>query len=89
MSTSKWNDLYDRLTSRKFILTLLAVVFAIWNYHLGALSAVEFQTAVTAAVMVYVGAEAAVDVSNTKTVADEVVDKIEKRMRETNAGPTT
>lgn len=61
LSQGRWDDLYDRLTSRKFLMTLLAVAFAAWNYWGGRLTPEQFQWAVTAAIGTYVGAEGLVD----------------------------
>lgn len=61
MSSSKLDDLYDRLTSRKFLLTVLGLIFAIWNYLEGRLTAIEFQTAVTALIVGYGAVEGVTD----------------------------
>jgi hypothetical protein len=54
-------DIYERVTSRKFILTVVSLGIAYWNYQLGALTAEQFQTAVWIAVTAYLGAEAVTD----------------------------
>jgi hypothetical protein len=63
MSEDRWNDLYDRLTSRKMWFAIAAIAFACWNYHNGELNAVQFQYAVMAAAGFYTVAEGAVDVA--------------------------
>src|SRR5690348_11841334 len=85
MSQDRIDDLYDRLTSRKFILTLLAVAFAIWNYHDGELTALQFQAAITASVMAYLGVEGAIDYQSNKApesdvIADKVMQRIEAKV---------
>lgn len=61
MSQSKWDDLVDRLSSRKLWLAVLSIAFALWNHLEGRLSAVEFQAAVFAAVTAFSVAEGAAD----------------------------
>lgn len=67
----RWDDLaytlvtgtYERLSSRKLWLTIAAIAFAYWNYHGGALTPAQFQTAVSVAVLGFLGAEGVVDAS--------------------------
>lgn len=68
-------DLYGRLTSRRFLLTLVSVGAAFWQYQLGALKPVEFQTAVVAAVTAYLLSEGITDAAGAlrKTAPDQVV----------------
>lgn len=61
MSQSKWDDAYDRLTSRKLILCLISVALAAYGHFSGHLSYVEFQTAVFAAIGVYTVSEGITD----------------------------
>lgn len=74
MSQSRWDDLYDRLSSRKLWLTLMAGAFAVWNYLEGRLTPVEFQTAITAALIAYLGAEGLSDAAGAfRSTPDQVV----------------
>ncbi len=61
MSTDRWDDLYDRLTSRKLILAVVSIVLAAWSYHAGTLTAEQFSQAVMVAVTAYTAAEGASD----------------------------
>lgn len=61
MSQAKWDDLYERLSSRKLWLALLSIAFAAWNYAEGRLSAVEFQASIFGAVTAFSIAEGAAD----------------------------
>lgn len=54
-------DIYARLTSRKLGLAVLSIAFAYWNYHLGDLTAQQFQQAVMVAVTAYTAAEGVAD----------------------------
>jgi hypothetical protein len=61
MSQAKWDDLYDRLSSRKLWLAILSIAFALWGYYEGRLDAVQFQTAIFGAVTAYTVAEGITD----------------------------
>jgi hypothetical protein len=61
MTPERWNDLYDRLTSRKLLLCIVTIILAIFLYHTGDLTAVQLQQAVLVAVGVYTTAEGATD----------------------------
>lgn len=61
MSQSKWDDLYDRLTSRKLLLCLTSVVLAIWGYHAGIIDGDRMMSAISVAVTAYTAAEGASD----------------------------
>jgi len=54
-------DLRDRLTSRKFLFAVLAVLIAISQFAMGNLTANEMMDAVLVAVGVYMGAEGVAD----------------------------
>lgn len=81
-------DFYSRVTSRKLWLALLAIGFAVMNYHSGALTAVEFQQAVMAAVLAYTAVEGASDVAAalrppvTPELVTSLADELEKRRAE-------
>lgn len=57
-------DIYTRLSSRRFLLTLVSVGTAYWQYSLGSLTPVEFQTAVVAAVTAYLVSEGITDAAD-------------------------
>lgn len=93
MSQSRIDDLYDRLTSRKLWLALLSIGFALWGYHMGDLTAQQFQTAVMVAVTAYTAAEGASDAlaawgskppTPTIPTVDEIAEALEKRRDERN-----
>ena len=61
MSGDRWNDLYDRLTSRKLVLAAVSIILAAWSYHAGSLTAEQFSQAVMVAVTAYTAAEGTSD----------------------------
>lgn len=61
LSAGKLDELFDRLTSRKLWMALLTIGFAAWNYYDGRLTPEQFQTAITAAALGYMGAEGLTD----------------------------
>jgi hypothetical protein len=54
-------DLYVRLTSRKFLLTLVTALIQLFLYATGAIDAVAFAAALTASVGAYAVAEGVAD----------------------------
>lgn len=61
MSPSKLDDLYERLTSRKFLLCLVSLGIFTLGYANGSLTYEDFSKAVLGAVLTYSAAEAATD----------------------------
>lgn len=87
MSTDRYNDLYDRLTSRKLLLAVVSIILAAWSYHAGSLTAEQFSQAVMVAVTAYTAAEGASDaISAWKSPTPELVtalaDELEARREE-------
>lgn len=80
-------DAYSRLTSRRLWLALLAIGFACFGYHNGALTAVELQTSVTAAVVAYLASEGLSDAATALRGPSVTVEPIAGQLLEA-ADPT-
>lgn len=83
MSQSKWDDLYNRLTSRKLLLCITSVALAIWGYYAGIIDGDKMMTAISVAVTAYTAVEGASDAvaawrASPPTVT-EIADELERR----------
>lgn len=104
MSQDRWGDLYDRLTSRKFLLCLFMLSLAIAGYSSGHSTWGEFQQAALTAIGVYTVAEGATDAVGALRPAapdpaptavapapslDDLADKMVARIRQDMSPPPT